>query len=71
MIEIDKDDDVTTRNIKAMLNHGNETRKLLRDMEKEFATVKQQVVMLQNEITVLKQTVAILRSQALGGGPTA
>lgn len=49
-------DTAIQKNIKAILDHGNETRKLLRGLEKEY----KQIEVLRKEMEMLKKQVTTL-----------
>jgi hypothetical protein len=59
-------DDATHKNILAIKQHSEETRKQLRDLEKKFSNVE----MLQNRINQLENQVKFLTVKVYSGGPT-
>lgn len=57
------------RNEQAMLEHGNETRRGLRETEQRVDELKGMIVTLQETVANLQRQVAVLLARQ-GGGPT-
>jgi len=61
-------EEVQRRNIKAMLNHGNETRKITRDLEKELEQMKEQIRLQDQKIEELRNQIVNIQARLYQGG---
>lgn len=62
--------EVVRKNILAIRDHSNETRKGLRDAEAEVQALRNMVMTLQQQLQQQQQQLAILQTKVLGGGTT-
>lgn len=61
-------EDVSVRNIKAVIEHANTTRELTRNLEKSIEELKILVVQQNNEIDILKSQIRLLLIENFNGG---
>lgn len=62
--------DVTDKNIKAILQHSNETRKMLRELQEKIDNVNGICGMLGARVDQLEQQVRTLQVRLYSGGTT-
>lgn len=60
--------DVTTRNVVAAVEHGNTTRKLLREQEAKIKSLDGLVRGQQEMLVLIKQQLAVVQAQIFKGG---
>lgn len=63
-------DDVTHRNILAISSYSEETRKAVREVEKEMETVRKQFLQLRADVQVMKSQLQALQVKIFSGGAT-
>lgn len=61
-------EDVSVRNIKAVIEHANTTRELTRKLEKSIEELKKLVIQQNAEIDILKSQIALLLIKNFNGG---
>lgn len=61
-------EEVQRRNINAMLEHGNETRRLVLELKKEVQQMKNQIIIQEKTITELRQLLASVQAKLYQGG---
>lgn len=61
-------EDVTTGNVKAVLGHANETRTMLRDVEKKVKSLENMVLTQQGLLDILRSQLANLQAKMYIGG---
>ena len=59
-----------TRNLNAILEHGNGTRARIVELEQHVEELKGAVQTQASAMAEMRTDLVILRAQALGGGPT-
>lgn len=73
MSELEKDlalgfQEVTTRNVKAAVNHGNETRQIVRQLEEKIKKLEQLIYSRDMQINQLRTMIAGLQAKVFRGG---
>lgn len=63
-------EEVNTRNVVAVIQHANDTRKMMRATEERMDWLSRELSTLREEVRVLTQQVGILRGEVYGGGST-
>ena len=63
-------DDVTHRNILSISSYSEETRKAVREVEKEMETVRKQFLQLRADVQVMKSQLQALQVKIFSGGAT-
>jgi len=61
-------EEVTTRNVKAILQHSNETRILVRELEKKVVLLEGNIREQNKEIEALKKQLANVQTKVFSGG---
>lgn len=61
-------EEVQRRNITAMLEHGNTTREITRDLEKEIEQMKAQIRLQDQKIEELKKQLSNVQMKLYSGG---
>lgn len=61
-------EEVTTNNIKAMLAHGNETRRLVRELEDKLRSLDGFCRQQQDDISKLRLQLANVQTKVFSGG---
>ena len=61
-------EEVTTRNVLAILEYSKETRKLVRDLEEKVLNLEQAVQERDKEVSRLKGQISILQQKLYQGG---
>jgi hypothetical protein len=61
-------EEITTRNVRAAVDHGNETRKLIRNLEVEIGLLKGVLRATDERITMLQAQIASLQAVVFRGG---
>lgn len=63
-------DDVTHRNILAISSYSEETRKGLRETQKEFENLQKQFLQLHTDVQIMKSQLQGLQVKVFSGGAT-
>lgn len=61
-------EEVTTNNVKAILEHGNTTRKLVKEMMERIDRLEGQIGALNKRIDSQHQQISFLQARAFSGG---
>ena len=61
-------EETTTRNVQAMLDHGNETRKLMRELQEKVRKQDDTIIELNKQIQAFKLQLANLQMEVYKGG---
>jgi len=61
-------EEVTTRNVRAILQHSNETRVIARDLEKKVVLLQETIREQVKEIQALKNQLANVQTKIFSGG---
>ena len=63
-------EEATRRNVLAAVAHGNETRKMFRDLEAELKNMQTQLTQYLLEINTIKQQITNIQIKLYAGGST-
>lgn len=61
-------EEVTTRNVKAAVEHGNETRRLTRELEQKVTLLQGTMRQYDDKLSVLSQQIVNLQMKIYKGG---
>lgn len=61
-------EEVTTRNVKAAVNHSNDTRKIVRDLEAKILHLEEISRAKDNVINDMRQQISLIQQQLYSGG---
>ena len=61
-------EDVTTRNVKAILEHGNTTRKLASETNASVQQLKQEILQQNQKLQQMTQQLAVVQGKLYAGG---
>ena len=61
--------DLTERNIRAVLQHSNDTRALIRDLEAKFKVMENQTKQLTDALDMMRGQMQMLQVKVFTGGP--
>ena len=63
-------EDATRKNVSAILEHSNETRRLYRELEAKYVILERTVLTQNALIDQFRSQIGFLNAKVLGGGPT-
>lgn len=61
-------EEVTTNNVKAAVEHSNESRKLIRELEKKIVSLDGEIRTYNSRIELMQQQIAMLQAKLYQGG---
>lgn len=61
-------EDVTTRNVTAVVDHSNETRKLIRELEDKIKSLENMVLNQQQLVAEMRSQLAFVQAKIYAGG---
>ena len=63
-------EDATRKNVNAVVEHSNETRRMLRELEAKYSVLERTVLTQNSLIAQFQSQIGFLNAKVLGGGPT-
>lgn len=61
-------EEVTTRNVKAVVEHSNETRRIVREFEDKITTLVNRVRQYDDRLNILQTQLSALQARTFAGG---
>lgn len=61
-------EETTTRNVKAMLQHGNDTRSLVKELEAKVKKLEENIRVFQGIIDEMRQQLSFVQAKLYSGG---